>query len=153
MNHASTEKLSREEELLESEISHKESLLKTIAELDRTFSEDRGWDMGDFFAEDAILMFLFMEDLVGRESIRAGFVDFVSKYTTDSWIPKREFIDVYEQRAYILGSFIEVRTPLNGNPAEKVYGRLLEIWQLSSDGKWEIIRYMAGRYAETELIE
>ncbi|MGD2072805.1 MAG: hypothetical protein PVG65_04890 [Candidatus Thorarchaeota archaeon] len=155
MNHASPKNLSQEGdvELLESEISHKESLLRTISELDRTFSEDRGWDMGDFFAEDARLMFPLMEDIVSREAIRETFVSTVSKYTTDSWNPKREIIHIYEKRAYTYGSFIEIRTPLDGGPTEKVYGRLHEIWQLSSDGKWEIIRFMAGRYAETEFLE
>ena len=134
-------------------ISNKDSLLRTISEFDRTFLEDRGQDMGDFFAEDAQLMFPHMETIIGRESIRETFVAFVSKYTTDSWSPNREFIDLYERRAYILGSFIELRTPLDGSPTEKVYGRLMEIWQLSSEEKWEIIRFMSSRYADTEFIE
>jgi len=98
-------------------------------------------------------MWPHMEDIVGRESIREAFVGFVSKYKTNSWSPKRELIDVWERRAYTLGSFIEIRTPLDGGPAEKVFGRLLEIWQLSSDDKWEIVRLMTGRYADTELLE
>ena len=137
----------------QSSISHKESLLNRISELDRTFSEDRGRDMGDFFAEDAVAMFPYMKDLVGRETIREAYVVLVSKYTTNSWSPKRDFIDVGEQRAYTLGSFIEIRTPLEGGSSEKIFGRLLEIWQLSSNNEWEIIRLMGGRYADTELIE
>jgi ketosteroid isomerase-like protein len=155
MGRSSPEKQPQEEEVVlsDSVISHEDSLLNTISELDRTFAEDRGEDMGDFFAEDARLMFPQIEDIVGREAIREHFVRFVSRYTTDSWNPKRGLIDVYDQRAYTHGSFIEIRTPLDGGPAEKVYGRFIEIWQLSSKGKWEIIRFMTGRYADTELLD
>ncbi|MHA2081873.1 MAG: YybH family protein [Candidatus Thorarchaeota archaeon] len=154
VNHLNSKEQSQEGAALssESDRSDKESLLSTISELDRTFSEDRGWDMGGFFAEDARLMFPHMNDIVGRDSIREAFVVIVSKYTTNSWSPKRELIDVHERRAYTLGSFIEIRTPLDGGPTEKLYGRLLEIWQLSSDDKWEIICFMTGRYADTELL-
>ena len=130
----------------------KESLLKTIAKLDLTFSEDRGADMGDFFAEEATLMFHLMQEVVGRESIRNLFVKFVSMYTTDSWEPKRELIRVHERDAYTLGSFIEVRTKRDENTTERVHGRLLEVWKLSSDDKWELTHFMSGRYAETEVI-
>ncbi|MFW9887938.1 MAG: YybH family protein [Candidatus Thorarchaeota archaeon] len=131
---------------------YKESLLKTIAEFDLAFSEDRGADMGNFFAKDAKLMFPLMPDVVGRESIRDFFVDFVSVYTTDSLEPKRELIRVYERDAYILGSFIEVRTKRNEGTPETVYGRFLEVWKLFSDGRWELTHFMTGRYAETEMI-
>ena len=130
----------------------KESLLKTIAKLDLTFSEDRGADMGDFFAEEATLMFHLMQEVVGRESIRNLFVKFVSMYTTDSWEPKPELIRVHERDAYTLGSFIEVRTKRDDNTTERVHGRLLEVWKLSSDDKWELTHFMSGRYAETEII-
>ncbi|MFX1485025.1 MAG: YybH family protein [Promethearchaeota archaeon] len=130
----------------------KESLLKTIAELDLALSEDRGADMGNFFAKDAKVMFPLMPDIVGRESIRDFFVNFVSVYTTDSWEPKRELIRVYERDAYTLGSFIEVRTKRNESETETVYGRLLEVWKLSSDGKWKLTHLMTGRYAETEVV-
>jgi ketosteroid isomerase-like protein len=139
--------------LPEARRSQEESLLSVIAELDQAFSEDRGSDVADFFAEDARLMWPHMENIVGRESIREAFVAFVSAYTTNSWSPSREIFDLCGRRAYTLGSFIEIRTPLEGGPTEKVHGRLLEIWQLSSGDRWEIIRLMTGRYADTEFLE
>ncbi len=154
-NNFDPEKMSQKEDqgLSNLRVLHKESLLNTNAELDRTFSEDRAKDMCNFFAEDAGLMFPHTEDIIGRESIQQAFDNIISKYTTDSFSPNRELIDLYERRAHALGSFIEVRTPLNGGPTEKVYGRLLEIWQLSSDDQWKIIRFMTGRYADTEIIK
>ncbi|MFW9887950.1 MAG: hypothetical protein ACFFER_07200, partial [Candidatus Thorarchaeota archaeon] len=63
-----------------------------------------------------------------------------------------ELIRVYEREAYTLGSFIEVRTKRNEGVTETVYGRLLEIWELSSEDKWELTHFMSGRYAETEIV-
>ena len=136
----------------ESSRSDRESLLRAMAELDLAFSEDRALDVSNIFSKDARLMWPLMEDIVGRDSIREAFVEFMSMYTTVDWNPKREFIDVHEQRACSLGSFTETRSVRDGGATEKVFGRLLEIWQLSPDGKWEIIRMMTGRYAETELL-
>jgi len=133
--------------------SQEESLLSAIAGFDQAFAEDRGSDVADFFAEDARLLWPFMEDIVGRESIREALVHFVSTYTTNSWSPNREIIDICGRRAYTLARFIEIRTPREGGPTEKVHGRMLEIWQLSPDDKWEITRLMTGRYAETEFLE
>jgi hypothetical protein len=62
-------------------------------------------------------------------------------------------IDIYGHRAYTLGSFIEIPTLLKRGSKEKIYGGLLEIWQRSSRGNWEIIRFMTGNYADLELIE
>ncbi|MFX1264853.1 MAG: YybH family protein [Promethearchaeota archaeon] len=132
--------------------SNRDKLLEAMAELDLAFSEDRALDVSNIFSKDARLMWPLTEDIVGRDSIREAFAEFMSMYTTLSWNPNREFIDVYNQRAFSLGSFTETRTPREGGPTEKVYGRLLEIWQLSSDGEWEIIRLMTGRYAETEML-
>ncbi|MFX1416850.1 MAG: YybH family protein [Promethearchaeota archaeon] len=131
--------------------SNRDHLLEAMAGLDLAFSEDRALDVSNIFSEDARLMWPLMGDIVGRDSIREAFVEFMSMYTTVSWNPNREIIDVYEKRAYSLGSFTETRTTRGGGPTEKVFGRLLEIWQLSPDGKWEIFRMMTGRYAETEL--
>jgi ketosteroid isomerase-like protein len=154
-NHLNSKAQSQESaiQITESRRSDRDSLLNAMTELDLAFSEDRALDLSNIFAEDARLMWPQMKDIVGRESIREAFAGLMSKYTTVSWNPKREFIDAYERRAISLGSFIETRTPLDGGPNEKIRGRLLEIWQLSSDDKWEVIRMMTGRYSETELPE
>ncbi|MHA2142971.1 MAG: YybH family protein [Candidatus Thorarchaeota archaeon] len=133
--------------------SKRESLLKAIAELHLAFSEHRALDMSNLFSEEAILMFPGTPDIVNRESIREAFVDFMKMYTTISFEMDQEFIDIGEYRATYLAKFIEIRTPKEGGPTEKVYGRMLEIWELSSEKRWEVIRLMTGRYSETELLE
>jgi ketosteroid isomerase-like protein len=130
-----------------------ESLLKAQKELHSAFSEGRAYDMSNLFSEDAIVMSPNMPDVVGREFIQQSFVKFMETYSTDAFEPKQEFLEFGERLAISLGNFIEIRTPRDGRPTEKIYGRLLEIWELSSKGKWEIIRMMTGRYSETEYLE
>ncbi len=137
----------------ESQQSNRESLLKAMKELHTAFSEGRALDMSNLFSEDAIVMSPNAPDVVGRELIQQSFVGFMETYMTEAFEPKQEIIDIGERRAVSLGNFIEIRTPRDGRPTEKIYGRLLEIWELSSEGKWEIIRMMTGRYSETEYLE
>ena len=154
-NHLNREVQAEDRTFRESESSrlHKESLLNAVAELHSAFSEHRALDMSNLFNEDAILMFPNTQDIVGRESIRAAFAEFMTMYRTKSFDTKQDFLDVGEQRATSLVKFLEIRTPTEGGPTEKVYGRLLEIWELSSEGKWEIIRMMTGRFSETEFLQ
>jgi len=133
--------------------SNRDSLLSAIAKLHSAFANHRAINMSKLFREDAILMFPGTQDIVGRESIQEALVDFMTMYTTLSFETSEEFIDIGELRATYLAKFIEIRTPLNGEPTEKVYGRLLEIWELSSEGKWGVIRMMTGRYSETEFLQ
>ncbi|MFX1369787.1 MAG: YybH family protein [Promethearchaeota archaeon] len=131
----------------------RESLLNAMKGLHSAFSEGRALDMSNLFSEDAILMSPNAPDIVGRELIQQAFVGFMETYETEAFEPKQEIIDVSERRAVSLGNFIEMRTPRDGRPTEKIYGRLLEIWELSSEGRWEVIRMMTGRYSETEYLE
>ncbi|MHA2143320.1 MAG: YybH family protein [Candidatus Thorarchaeota archaeon] len=133
--------------------SKRESLLKAITELHLAFSEHRPLDMSNLFNEDAILMVHGTQDIMGRNSIREAFADFMTMYTTISFETTQEFIDIGDQRATYLAKFIEIRTPREGGQTEKVYGRMLEIWELSPENRWEVIRMMTGRFSETELLE
>jgi hypothetical protein len=128
------------------------SLLERMQAFDRTFSEDRGSEMGDFFSSEARLMWPFMEDITGRERIRAAFEQFVQDFTTISWKPEREIIGVGENKVFIVGRFLEDRAPREGGPAERVFGRWVEIWAGQPGGPWELDLVLTSRYAENELL-
>ncbi len=127
-----------------------EDLQLRIAALDSTFSHDLGSEVANFFAPDARLMWPGNEDIVGREAIREAFVGFVEAFTTVSWKPDRRDLHVYEDRAYVVGRFVEVRKERESWIIETVYGRLVEVWQLEDDGVWYLERLLTSRYAETE---
>jgi hypothetical protein len=61
-----------------------QDLLENISALDRTFAEERGAEMGDFYSPQARLMWPGMEDIFGREAIRSAFMQLVEAYATDS---------------------------------------------------------------------
>src|SRR5687767_9373497 len=125
-------------------------LLATFAAFDRTFSEDRGSDLADFFSENARLMWPDTEDIVGRDAIRAAFEEFVSAFTTIKWNPDRAIIHQLEHGALVVGRFTEDRAPRAGGPADRVFGRLVEIWIRQHDGSWKLDLLLTGRYAENE---
>jgi ketosteroid isomerase-like protein len=128
------------------------SLERVIHELDTVFSQDRGSEMGAFFAEDACLQWPSSEDIVGREQIRLAFEQLVATFTTLSWKPKRSLELFCDGKAVFVGNFIEDRKLKENNIKERVYGRIVEIWSESEDGKWVINLLMTSRYAETETI-
>jgi len=129
-----------------------ESLQRTIHELDTVFSQDRGNEMGAFFAEDARLQWPMVEDIVGRTQIRMAFEQFVATYTTLSWKPNRSLALVSKNGVAIVGDFIEDRQARNDGAKERVFGRLVEIWSKTEDGKWMLNLLMTSRYADTEII-
>ena len=127
-----------------------ENLQLRIAAFDSTFAHDLGSELANFFTADARLMWPGNEDMVGREAIRKAYVGFVETFTTVSWKPDRRDLHVYEDRAYGVGRFVEVRKRLESGITETVYGRLVEVWQLEDDGVWYLERLLTSRYAETE---
>lgn len=129
-----------------------ESLQRTIHELDTVFSQDRGNEMGEFFAEDAHLQWPMVEDIIGRKQIGMAFEQFVATYTTLSWKPNRSLVLVSDNSVAIVGDFIEDRQVRNDGVKERVFGRLVEIWSETEDGKWVLNLLMTSRYADTETI-
>ena len=129
-----------------------DSLLERMQAFDRTFAEDRGSEMGDFFSLQARLMWPFMEDITGRENIRRAFEQFVQTFTTLSWKPEREIIGADGNKVFVLGRFLEDRAPRVGGPAERVFGRWVEVWRRQPGGPWELDLVLTSRYAEDELL-
>lgn len=127
-----------------------EDLQLRIAACDNTFSKDLAIELANFFATDARLMWPGNEDIMGREAIRKAYEGFVETFTTVSWKPDRRDLHVYEDRAYVVGRFVEVRKRRKSGITETVYGRLVEVWQLQDDGVWYLERLLTSRYAETE---
>jgi hypothetical protein len=126
-----------------------ESLLQTIYEFDALFSEDRGSEMGAYFAEDARLQWPMLEDIVGREEIRLAFEQLVNTYTTISWKPDRSLGLLCDGKAVIVGRFVEDRRERKKGIRERVFGRIVEIWSAIEAGKWELELLMTSRYADT----
>lgn len=131
----------------------KTALLERIAQLDETFGNDRGEEMGEFFTLDARMMWPFMEAITGREAIQAAFVDFANAFTTLNWTPDRRLVHVHGDRAYVLGTFVEDRREKANGEAARVHGRLVEFWRLEEDGQWRVEALLTSRYAENEPLK
>ena len=64
------------------------------------------------------------------------FEQLVATYTTLSWKPNRSLALVSDNSVAIVGDFIEDRQVRNDGAKERVFGRLVEIWSETEDGKW-----------------
>src|SRR5512147_1779379 len=96
------------EESMSPDLDPPPELLATFANLDQTFSEDRGMDMAAFFMEDGRLMCPFSEDIVGRRNIQIAFENLVETFAKISWQPERRVEYLTADDACVLGRFIEI---------------------------------------------
>ncbi len=108
--------------------------------------------MGDFFAPDARLMWPSLEDIVGREHIRSAYERLAETYTTIAWQPERTVIGPSGRKVVTIGRFIEDRAPRSGGAAERIHGRLVEVWARKPDGGWELEVLLTSRYADSEQL-
>ena len=125
-------------------------LLQAQAAFDETFSQDRGTEMGQFFSKDARMMWPDIEDIVGREAIRAAFEELIANFTTISWKPDRTLVQAFGDRAISIGRFTEDRAPRGGGSVVRVFGRLVEYWSKAPDGTWTMDIALTSRYAEDQ---
>jgi ketosteroid isomerase-like protein len=130
-----------------------QELAVTIAQFDAAIATDRASEIAAFFRDDGRLMWPSLEDIAGRAAIRAAFDDFVATFTTLSWQPDRQLVDIYEDKAFTLGRFVETRRPRAGGPGERVHGRLVEVWRREESGTWKLAALLTSRYAPTERLE
>ncbi len=129
------------------------NLRKRIDDFDRAFLEENIEELIEFFAQDACLLWPAIPDIVGREAIQHAFEEFASVFDNLVWEPMRQVVEIHPTRAYTLGSFIEIRRPWNGGSRTKIYGRMVEFWEVDADGKWRVKWLMTSRYGEDEQLD
>jgi ketosteroid isomerase-like protein len=129
-----------------------ESLHLAMCRFDRAFSQGLETEIAELFSEDARLMWPGMEDIVGREAIRSALGEFFGQFTTLSFSPGRQIVELCGIKAFTIGKFIEDLAPKAGGPAQRVHGRLVELWSQTENGDWEISLVLTNRYAENEML-
>lgn len=129
-----------------------DSLHLTFSKLDRTFSQGQVNEVAKQFAEDARMLWPGIDDIVGREAIRAAFAEFFEQFTTLSFSHDRQLIEVFREKAFTIGRSIEDLAPKGGGPAQRIHGRMVELWAQTESGDWEITLLLTSRYAENEML-
>jgi ketosteroid isomerase-like protein len=129
------------------------SLQRAFAAFERAFTQELATELAELFSADARLMWPGVEDIVGREAIRAALGEFFRETTTLSFLPDRQVIELCGNKAFTIGRFIEDLAPRAGGPALRVHGRLVELWSQMDNGSWQISILLTGRYAENETLQ
>ncbi len=129
-----------------------EALRLAMSKLDYTFSQGLEAEMAELFSEDARLMWPGEEDIVGREAITSAFAEFFGQFTTLSYLPDRQIVEVCGNKVFIIGRFIEDFVPKTGGQVQRVHGRLVELWSQTENSDWKISLLLTGRYAENEML-
>ena len=136
----------------EMEVNSLESLQLAFSRLDRNFTEGLAKETAELFAEDARLMWPGMDDIVGRKAIEAAFDEFFGEFHTLEFSPDRRLVELCGGKAFTIGKFIEDLAPKSGGSAQRVHGRLVELWLQTEEGEWQIGHMLTGRYAENEIL-
>ena len=136
----------------ESKRDPREALLQAISRFDRTFSRGPAAQVAALFSEHARLMWPGTEDFVGREAITAALGEFFGEFTPIAFTPDRQVVELCGTKAFSIGRFIEDVQSKSGGPAQRIHGRIVEMWAQTEKGDWEIASLLTGRYAENETL-
>jgi ketosteroid isomerase-like protein len=123
-------------------------LATLLAAYDAAFAADRADAVAELFADDGRLQWPDEEDIVGRGAIRQAFAEFVDTFHTVSWQPTYQVAEVHDDRAFLLGRFVELREVRRTGELERVPGRLVLVCRRETDGAWRITHAMTSRYGE-----
>lgn len=129
-----------------------ESLRLAFSRLDSNFAQGLKKETAELFTEDARLMWPGMDDIVGREAIEAAFGEFFKEFDTLAFSPDRQIVELCGSKVFTIGRFLEDLAPKAGGSAQRVHGRLVEMWRQSKHGEWQLGLMLTGRYAENEML-
>ena len=82
----------------------------------------------------------------------AAFGEFFQEFETLEFAPDRQIVELCGSKAFTIGKFIEDLAPKSGGSAQRVHGRLVEMWIQTGTGEWQLSLMLTGRYAENEML-
>ena len=126
-------------------------LKHAVQAFDEAFSSERLDDVTSLFSQDAQLLVHHQPGVSGREVIRSAFALFFEQFDILAYKPTYEFIEIHEDRAYTLGSWLQVLRPNDGRPDIKIHGRTVQFWR-REDGQWRLVMLLSARFAPDEQV-
>ena len=132
--------------------SQRHELLAALDAFDRAFIEGCAEELGALFADDAQLLLHNQPTIVGQQSITEAFRETFAAFDTSAYEPAYDTVEVYTDRAYVLGAFTEVLRPREGGPGLAVVGRVVLFWRREPDGVWRTTRVLTSRSAPDEEV-
>lgn len=127
-------------------------LLKALAALDRAKVAGDARLAGEYFAEDAEMLWDRHEAVVGRAAIVEVYASIFEWADYSQWTGEYKVVDVFENHAYVLGTFDELIRPYDGSNPIRVLGRAVQFWRKEPDGSWLVVFGLTGRRADQEEV-
>jgi uncharacterized protein (TIGR02246 family) len=129
----------------------------TLAAFDAAFAAGDASALAEAFSEDAQLLLLYSEPIVGREVIRERWARFFAAWDTSAWRTEPRIVDVHADRAYTQSTYTEtlVARPggtAEGRPRERVVGRHVAFLRRETAGQWRIWLLMNSHVRPTEQL-
>jgi ketosteroid isomerase-like protein len=130
----------------------RDGLLEAVAALERAKMDGDATRVGKYLAEDAQQLWDRHEAVVGRDAIVAAYAEIFEWADYSDWTGENVVVDVYEDRAYVLGEFEELIRPYDGSSPIMVLGRAIQFWRRDAGGTWLLAYGITGRRAEEEEV-
>jgi uncharacterized protein (TIGR02246 family) len=111
----------------------------TLAAFDQGFAAGDADLLAEQFAEDAELLLLHSEPIVGRTAIRDLWARFFADWDTSAWRTAPRIVEVHGPRAYTVSDYTETLVHrARERPARLVVGRLVRFLRQGADGTWRV---------------
>ena len=127
---------------------NEQDIAKVREEISQAWRQyEEAWVKGDaaaaagWYTEDAINMPPDFEDAQGRSEIQGAFSAILSSATREDITFTARELDVYEDTAYELGTFVDTFVPHSGDKVT-FRGRYMCVWKRQPDGAWKIHRFL-----------
>lgn len=105
---------------------------------DRAFAAGEADALAALFTDDAQLLLLHREPIVGREAIRAEWTRAFGEWDPGAWQAEQPLVEVRGDRAHVLSIYAETLLQRSGPASVDVRGRVVFFLRRDPDGAWRI---------------
>ena len=116
-------------------------ILRQEARLDSVSRRGEVDAYADLFTEDVIISLGLVDDIRGRDALRAALVGFYQRNTVQAHQLTQVELAVYGARAFERGTYLWIAGPRGQSPTTE-RGRYAAEWRRDADGAWRIRRYL-----------
>ena len=109
---------------------------------DAAFAKGDAHAYAALFSDDARLLLLHREPIIGRGAIEERWAGFFARFDTSAWDASPELVEIHGHRAYVFSTYTETLVPRGDGPRVAVDGRLVAFLRQESDGAWRIAMLM-----------
>jgi uncharacterized protein (TIGR02246 family) len=111
-----------------------------LARWDASFAAGEAEQLAEMFAEDAQLLLLYTQPIMGRSAIRQRWAAFFARYDTSAWDVSYDVVTGRDDLAVSLGIYTETLLERATGQRTIMRGRVVYIWRRDQDGAWHITR-------------